>query len=80
MKKKNSKKTKSITLKTADRTVPENLVSDIRKMIDDARSAVAVTVNAGMTMLYWQIGKRIRNEILGGKRAEYGQEIVVSLA
>ena len=50
MKKKNSKKTKSITLKTADKTTPENLVSDIRKMIDDARSAVAITVNAGLTM------------------------------
>ena len=80
MKKKNSKKTKSITLKTADKTMPENLVSDIRKMIDDARSAVAITVNAGLTMLYWRVGKRINTEILKGKRAEYGQEIVVSLS
>ncbi len=80
MKKKNNKITEKRQVKIVDNITPENLVSDIRKMIDEARSSVAVTVNAGMTILYWQIGKRIRNEILGGKRAEYGLEIVVSLA
>ncbi|MFH1287845.1 MAG: PDDEXK nuclease domain-containing protein [bacterium] len=61
-------------------TKDRNLFNDIRQMIESSRSSVAVTVNAGMTMLYWQIGKRVRDEILGGKRAEYGQEIVVSLS
>ncbi|MFH1962188.1 MAG: DUF1016 N-terminal domain-containing protein [bacterium] len=32
-----------------------------------------------MTMLYWQIGKRINEEVLKDKRAEYGKQIVVSL-
>jgi hypothetical protein len=31
-------------------------------------------------MLYWQIGKRINEEILKGKRARYGEEIVSSLS
>ncbi len=31
-------------------------------------------------MTYWRIGKRIKEEILKGKRADYGEEIVVSLA
>lgn len=31
-------------------------------------------------MLYWRIGKRLNDEILQGGRAEYGKEIVVSLA
>ncbi|MEI7451362.1 MAG: PDDEXK nuclease domain-containing protein [Desulfomonile sp.] len=44
------------------------------------RQGVAVTVNAALTMLYWRIGKRINEEILKGGRAEYGKEIVVSLA
>jgi hypothetical protein len=56
------------------------LISDIRRMIDEARSAVAATVNAGLTMLYWQIGKRINGEILKGKRAKYGQKIVATLS
>lgn len=31
-------------------------------------------------MLYWRVGQRIRSEVLGGERAEYGEQIVVSLA
>ena len=59
---------------------PDILIKDIRHMIEEARRAVAVTVNAALTMLYWQIGKRIKDEILQGNRAEYGQEIVATLS
>lgn len=52
---------------------------DIRHLIEEAHRSVAITVNAGMTMLYWQIGNRISDEILKGKRAEYGEEIVSTL-
>jgi predicted nuclease of restriction endonuclease-like (RecB) superfamily len=31
-------------------------------------------------MLYWQIGKRINAEVLQGQRAEYGKQIVATLA
>ena len=41
---------------------------------------VAVTVNAGLTILYWQIGNRICQDILKQKRAEYGKEIVATLS
>lgn len=33
-----------------------------------------------MSVLYWNIGKRINYEILQNKRAEYGKEIVIALA
>ncbi len=56
------------------------LLGDICKMIEDSRLSVAVTVNAALTMLYWRIGKRVREGVLKGERAEYGQEIVVSLS
>ncbi|HOD43202.1 MAG TPA: PDDEXK nuclease domain-containing protein, partial [Candidatus Wallbacteria bacterium] len=49
-------------------------------LIDEARQSVAITVNAGLTMLYWKIGRRINLEILKGERAEYGAEIVSSLS
>jgi hypothetical protein len=42
------------------------LVSEIRQMIEETRSVVATAVNAGLTMLYWHIGKRIQEEILRG--------------
>jgi len=62
-------------------SVPEtrDLVGEIRGLIEEARAAVATTVNAGLTMLYWRVGKRIGEEILRGQRAEYGAEIVSSL-
>ena len=56
------------------------LFADIRRMIEETRSAVATTVNAGLTMLYWRIGHRIQQEILKGKRADYGAEIVSTLS
>ncbi len=56
------------------------LYADVRQMIEEARSTVAQTVNAGLTMLYWNIGKRIKDEILQNKRAGYGEKIVVALA
>lgn len=57
-----------------------DLLNDIRLMIEETRSKVAVTVNAGLTMLYWRVGKRINEEILKGKRAEYGEKIVSALS
>jgi hypothetical protein len=60
--------------------VPSQLLGDIRKMIEETRTAVAATVNAGLTMLYWRIGVRFRQEILKGKRAAYGAESVSTVS
>lgn len=59
---------------------PSGLVADVRGMIEQTRSQVARVVNAGMTLLYWRIGKRVQVEILGSQRAEYGQEILATLS
>jgi predicted nuclease of restriction endonuclease-like (RecB) superfamily len=58
----------------------DTLLRDVRGLIEDARSAVAITVNAGLTMLYWQIGRRIRQETLKEERAEYGSQIVATVS
>ena len=58
----------------------EPLIADIRRLIEAARSRVSAAVNAELTLLYWRVGKRIREDILKEKRAEYGGEIVVSLS
>lgn len=59
---------------------PPALTDDIRRLIHESRNRVTITVNAELSALYWQIGKRISAELLKGERAEYGAEIVVSLA
>jgi len=56
------------------------ILTDIQSLIEQSKQNIAVSVNSTMTMLYWNIGKRINQEILQGKRAEYGKQIVVSLS
>jgi predicted nuclease of restriction endonuclease-like (RecB) superfamily len=56
------------------------LLPELRQLIQAARHTVAVAVNSTLTTLYWQIGSRIRKEILRGKRAAYGEEIVHALS
>lgn len=57
-----------------------NLFSEIRQLIDETRHSVAVAVNTSTTILYWNIGQRVNNEILENKRAEYGKEVVKTLS
>lgn len=58
----------------------KGVYSEIRELIASARQRVAVAVNAELTMLYWNVGKRINEEILGSKRADYGKQVVETLA
>jgi len=55
------------------------VLEEVRVLILDARQQTARMVNAGLTLLYWQVGDRIRREILQERRAEYGAEIVSAL-
>ena len=72
--------TGKLAAETDNKLPSSNLIGDIRRLIETARHNVAITVNAGLTILYWQIGNRIRQDILEEKRAEYGKEIVVTLS
>lgn len=59
----------------------ENKVyKEIRNLIEQAKRQAAMTVNAGMTLMYWHIGERINREVLGGERAAYGKQIVATLS
>ena len=67
-------------MKELEITVPSKLLDDIRTLINNARIRVASTANIETTLLYWNIGHRINTEVLGNKRADYGQQIVSRLA
>jgi predicted nuclease of restriction endonuclease-like (RecB) superfamily len=62
--------------------LPQNqpLFQEIRQLIDAAKQRAAVAINSEITLLYWQVGKRIQTEILQGQRAEYGKQIIVTLS
>ena len=56
------------------------LYSDVCHIIEGSRQRLATTVNAEICMLHWQIGKRIKEDVLYSQRAEYGKQVVKNLA
>jgi predicted nuclease of restriction endonuclease-like (RecB) superfamily len=52
----------------------------IKRLIEQTKNNVAVSVNSALTMMYWQIGKYIDDEILQNRRADYGKEVIVTLS
>jgi len=59
---------------------PVALLDDVRNLIRQAREATAQAVNSALVLLYWQIGQRIRTEVLKETRAGYGAEIISTLS
>ena len=58
----------------------KNLFFEIKQLIEEGRQQVAQAVNTGLIATYWNIGKRINEEVLGNKRAEYGKQILPTLS
>ena len=59
---------------------PDGLFQDVCQIIETARQRVAINVNSELTLMYWNIGKRINKEVLHDNRAEYGKSIVSTLS
>jgi len=65
---------------------PENimntklLVHDISALIEKNQQHVIKTANSRLTILFWQVGKRINDEILHNQRAQYGKHIISQVA
>jgi predicted nuclease of restriction endonuclease-like (RecB) superfamily len=62
------------------KTVGQTLLGDLSVLIEQSRNLVVVHANSVITMLFWNVGKRINEDILQNKRAEYGKQIVSTLA
>ncbi|CAG0959759.1 Putative nuclease YhcG [Methanosarcinales archaeon] len=82
--KKRSEKTNIVAITNAQdmlsRSETTALLSDICSLIEAARRRVSMAANAEMVLLYWHIGDRIRKDILGMERADYGKQIVQTLS
>jgi len=61
-------------------TLNKGFISEIKSLIENSKQNIAISVNAEMTILYWQIGQRINMEILQGARANYGKQVVFLLS
>ncbi len=58
----------------------DQLFQSITLLIDSSRKRVASTINSELTLLYWNIGKEINQNILQNKRADYGKQVLISLS
>jgi hypothetical protein len=61
--------------------IPEQtLFAEISTLIEQTRSMVVSQANYALTLLFWKIGRCVNKEILQNQRADYGKQIVVTLA
>ncbi len=56
------------------------MLADLRALIEKGREGVAQAVNSALALLYWEVGRRIRQDILKKLRADYGEEILSTLS
>jgi len=58
----------------------DNLIQELVTMVEHARHSVAMSVNSEITRLYWNIGRKINEDILSNSRAEYGKQIIKEIS
>lgn len=56
------------------------LFHDLCGIIDEARRHVATYVNVEACLMNWHVGRRIKEDVLFNKRAEYGKQIINRLS
>jgi hypothetical protein len=76
------RKAKDLSPRRAEAELPAStqLLAELRELIQATRSGVAQAVNSAQVVLHWRIGDRIHSEILGHKRAAYGDELIATVA
>jgi len=58
----------------------QNLLADLSQLIVQSQQQVVSQANSTLTLLFWQVGKRIGDDILQNQRADYGKRIVATVS
>lgn len=58
----------------------KQLFNELSQIIEQGKQALAIQVNSTLTLTFWYVGKRINEEVLKNKRAEYGKQIVSTVS
>ena len=58
----------------------DQLYNDVSNLIEKAKIQVVSHVNTEFVILNWNIGKRIKNELLDNKKPEYGKRVIKELS
>ena len=70
----------AIELTKTIQTSEQILFNDLSQLIEQSRNFVVVQTNSVMTMLFWNVGKRINEDVLKNRRADYGKRIVPTVS
>jgi len=62
------------------KAVKTDLFSQLSELIEQSNRQVNVQTNSTLTILFWQVGTHIIQDILQNKKATYGKEVVATLA
>ena len=71
---------KDIELQANEQQEENLLYNDVCEIIDGARKRVATYVNTEVCLTNWYVGKRIKEDVLFNRRAEYGKQVVKRLS
>ena len=58
----------------------ENIFTEISLIISETKIKVQTSLNSEMVLLYWNVGRHVRNEILDKNESHYGEEVVKNLS
>lgn len=64
----------------SDCNLENKLYNDVCNIIEETRYRVAVYVNSEASLMNWNVGRRIKEDVLSGKRAEYGEHVLKRLS
>jgi hypothetical protein len=54
----------------------DSLFNSISDLIEHGRKRIEIEINNQMTLIYWNIGKFIKIEILKDEKPEYGEKVI----
>ena len=63
-----------------EKYIAPDLVQEISLLIEESKLQVVRTANSALTTLFWQVGKRVNDEILKNDRAQYGKQIIANVS
>lgn len=69
-----------MSIKNNDLQWDNHLFSELSELIEKSQQQVVSYANSTLTILFWQVGKRINEDVLNNQRASYGKQIVSLIA
>lgn len=58
----------------------DSLYNDVSNLIEEAKRNVVIKVNTEFVLLNWNIGSKIKNELLKNQKPEYGKQVIAKLS